>query len=222
MKYDILENDYRSFLHPHTEQPVRVYRVYYTEDFEWQNPFTDSIVYIKNGTIGGYIQSEINLSQTDNSIVLNTAVVFGNATITNTIVRDNATVFDNAAAEHCEIFGYSRIFGKTNAKYSIFRDHCNVGGILELEQCYISNSTQISGVCKLHSTEMYNGSVIRGQCTVRNSTLLDVSEISGVSTVINCKLSGRGILQNGKFVNQTVSERVILNSIIKDGDLFPH
>jgi NDP-sugar pyrophosphorylase family protein len=222
MKYEILKNDHKTFLHPYTENPVRVFRIIYVSDVTWTNPFTDTEHTISAGTIGGFIASEVNLSHTDTSVILNNAIVFGNATLKDTFVRDSASVFDDCSVIESEVFGTSRIFGKTKAKNCIFRDTCNVGGMLDLERCYITNSANISGVCRIHDTSMYVGSIIRGQCNVYDCQLTDVSEICGISTIRNCRLSGRVFLKNANVQNQSFNETIQLSVTQKEGDLFPH
>ena len=60
---------------------------------------------VKNGDIGGYIQSENNLSQLDDCWIYDNAIVCGNARVCDdAIVRDDARVFANA-----QIYGYAKV-----------------------------------------------------------------------------------------------------------------
>ena len=88
---------------------------------------------VKKGDIGGYIQSENNLSQLDdcwiyddakvydNAFVMGNAIVCGNARVRNNaqvcdnaIVRDNVQVWDNArVCDNAKIGGKARIEGYT-------------------------------------------------------------------------------------------------------------
>ena len=217
MKYEILKGDYKTFLHPHTGSPVRVFRIWYIKTFTWINPFTDQEIIIHADSPGGFIQSQVNLDHNDTSAILNNAIVFGNATLSNSILRDTSSVFDSSNVTDSEIFGAARIFGKTRANLCIFRDTCNVGGILELEKCYIANSANIAGACKVTNTEMFNGSIIRGQSTVNSCSLYDVSEISGVSNVKNMILRGNTLVKNSNVYKDEINLRVFT----VDGDLFP-
>lgn len=222
MKYEILRNDHRTFQHPHNNSIVKVHRIIYIKDFVWTSPITDRQVFIKSGDLGGFIQSQNNLSHDDTSVVQNNAFVFGSAVLKNTLIRDTAMMFDNAEIDQCEIFGNATIFGKLKAKDCIFRDKCNVGGLIDMQRCYVTNAAQISGIGKIFDTAMYGGSMITGQMNVYDCELTDVSEISGVSTVRNCRLSGRAVLKNAKFENQSFSETISLGITQQDGDLFPH
>ena len=60
---------------------------------------------VKKGDIGGYIQSENNLSQLGDCWIYDNAIVCGNARVCDdAIVRDDARVFANA-----QIYGYAKV-----------------------------------------------------------------------------------------------------------------
>ena len=89
---------------------------------------------VKNGDIGGYIQSENNLSQYgdcwiyDNAVVIGKAIVCDNARVhnnaqvcDNAIVRDNVQVWDNAQIygnaylhDNAKVSGNARIWGNAD------------------------------------------------------------------------------------------------------------
>ena len=76
---------------------------------------------VKKGDIGGYIQSENNLSQLDdcwiyddaivhdNAVVIGNALIFNNAIIYgNAIVSDHAQIYDNAVVrDHAQIYDHA-------------------------------------------------------------------------------------------------------------------
>ena len=63
-----------------------VYRIIAEKDFDD----------IKKGTLGGFVESEKNLSHNDNCWIHNNATVFDNATVCgNAIIYGNAIVCDN-------------------------------------------------------------------------------------------------------------------------------
>ena len=68
---------------------------------------------IKKGELGGWIESEINLSQDGNAWIGENAMVFGNAWVyENATVDNNATVFGHAWVEgHATISGNSTVGG---------------------------------------------------------------------------------------------------------------
>lgn len=86
-KYKLLKNDFI------TRDGVKLYRIQALKDFN----------YVKAGDIGGYVESESNLSQHGNCWVYNYA-----------IVRDNAYICDNARIyDDTRITDKARISGKS-------------------------------------------------------------------------------------------------------------
>ena len=67
---------------------------------------------IKEGELGGWIESEKNLSQYGDAWVGENAKVYGNATVRgNAIICGDATVFGNA-----EVFGNAKVFGNAEVR----------------------------------------------------------------------------------------------------------
>ena len=61
---------------------------------------------VKAGDLGGYIESEDNLSHDGNCWVYDDAKVYGNA-----VVGDNAMVYDNACVySNAKVFGKAKVF----------------------------------------------------------------------------------------------------------------
>lgn len=71
---------------------------------------------VKKGDLGGYVESEDNLSHEGNAWVKDDAWVFGNAFVAdNSLVYGNAEVYDNACiSENAKIGGHACIYN--NAK----------------------------------------------------------------------------------------------------------
>ena len=86
-KYELIENDYIEGL------DKKLYRIKALKSFNG----------IKKGDVGGYIQSEENLSQAENCWISRDAFVFGNA-----LVFGNARVYGNA-----HVYGDARVYGDT-------------------------------------------------------------------------------------------------------------
>ena len=90
---------------------------------------------VKNGDLGGFIESEVNLSHETNAWVYNNAMVFGNAWVYDYArVCDNAKAYDNANVcgnaniyGHALAKGYANVFGNamvgSNAKVSSMTDY---------------------------------------------------------------------------------------------------
>lgn len=73
---------------------------------------------VKAGELGGYIESENNLSQDGNSWIYDDAKVYDNAKIFgNAHVRNNAEVFGNAKVyDDAEVFGNAKVCANANIK----------------------------------------------------------------------------------------------------------
>jgi hypothetical protein len=87
-KYQILKNQYIQIKHPRTQRPTRLYRIYALRDIE------TIVGTVKAESIGGYIESEANLPQTDSSWVFNTAMVFDDAVLVDSVAQKDAKIFN--------------------------------------------------------------------------------------------------------------------------------
>ena len=75
----------------------KIYRIIAIKDFN----------NVKKGDIGGYVESEYNLSHEDICWIYGDAVVFGDAGVSDdALVYGNALVYDNAV-----VYGNARVFG---------------------------------------------------------------------------------------------------------------
>ena len=94
---------------------------------------------VKAGDLGGYIESEKNLSQYDNAWVYGDAQVLGNAQVfDNARVYGNACVFDKAEVygnalvyDNAQVLGNARVFGDAQIKsardYIVFKNWWSSG-----------------------------------------------------------------------------------------------
>ena len=95
------------------------YRIDYTQKIEVFSRTLYRIVALADfgnvttGDQGGYIESEKNLSQSDNAWVYGNAIVYGNARVCgNAIVCDNARVYDKAIVYgNAEVYGNAIVYG---------------------------------------------------------------------------------------------------------------
>ncbi|WP_455668239.1 hypothetical protein [Phocaeicola sp.] len=86
---------------------------------------------VNAGTLGGWIESEDNLSHNGNAWVSDNAKVFNSARVAeNAKVMDNATVYDNAKIlDNAHIYGNAGIYGGAGIYGSaVIRDNALVGG----------------------------------------------------------------------------------------------
>lgn len=110
---------------------------------------------VSNGEIGGYVESEKNLSQDDDSWISDNAKVY-----------DNAKVFDKAnVSGDAWIYGNSKIYEKARISGSVqIRDNAKIyGNAWVYGNAKISNDTEISGDSRItgHSTVSHDAKVER-------------------------------------------------------------
>lgn len=133
---------------------------------------------VKSGDIGGYVQSEKNLSQEgncwiyDEAEVLNNAIVCDNAVVKNkAIVADNAVVLDDSIVkESAYTFGNSHIIGK-----SIISDHCRIDDFSVIKDATIEGYAEIAG-----NTEITGNVIISDDTRITNSTIHTYEDISDI------------------------------------------
>lgn len=112
---------------------------------------------VKKGDLGGYVETEDNLSHEGNCWIYDSAKALGNANISGNAkvlnvarVFGNARIYDNAVISECaqvwgsaEVFGYARVFG--HAKVNMVADisgHSTIHGsaiISRYEHIYDKN-----------------------------------------------------------------------------------
>lgn len=132
---------------------------------------------VKAGELGGWIESEENLSQADNAWVYNNAKVFdkarvygdakilgnahifGNAKVFDSarvygdaIVHDNAIVYDNAIiSEYAEVFGNAKVYGFTR----IFGNAIVLGNAILFDHAKVYGKATINGDAKVYDAADY-------------------------------------------------------------------
>lgn len=215
MKYQLLKNDYKTFPHPTKNgKMVRVFRVFYLRDVICGD------YVIRGGQSGGFVESESCLSQEDNSIVANNAVIFENPIIENSVVKDDAKVWDSIFVKNSTISGHSRLWGMGTVVDSRISDAAfvhlqNAGSITETD---IANSVRVKGYVQISKSKLSNGAGVRDNAIVETCVLSDVSEVSGNSIVKNCRFSGRYVCKNENIENATLSREIELNVTQGPGD----
>lgn len=128
---------------------------------------------VKAGDLGGYIESEENLSQYDNAWVYGDAQVFDNARVYgNACVFDNAWVYGNALVyDNAQVLGNARVFG--NAKVY---DNAKVFGNAQVyNDTRVYDNAQVFGnayVCD--NARVYNDARVFG-----NAQVYDNAEVDG-------------------------------------------
>lgn len=171
-KYEIVKDDFKEV------DEVKVYRIRALKDF--QNKLLKNKK-IKKGDLGGYIESEKNLSQEGNCWVADDAIVCDNATIKdNSVILDNATVSgyaeiseNTAILEYAEICGNAKIRGKTLiGGHAKIYDYANLHGEL-----YIGDRVNIFGNANVHGLIVLSGAHFIGNNA-------DIKELGDVMTIL--------------------------------------
>ena len=131
---------------------------------------------VKIGDLGGYVESESNLSQEgdcwvdDNARVYDNAEVYGNAH-----VYDNADVYGNARVHgNAEVCGNARVYGNADVKEDVkvydnalVYDEADLFGLAE-----IYDNAQIYGRACIFGTVCENAKVY-GVCTISGNSYID-------------------------------------------------
>lgn len=144
----------------------------------------DSFGNIKKGDLGGWIESEKNLSQYGDAWVYYNAVVFDNAR-----VYDNATVCENAT-----VFENARVCG--NAK---------VGGNAEVSDNAIvcGNAEVCRNAVVFNNARVYDNATVDGNAKVyENSTVFENARVGGDATVRgNVRVGGDArVFRNADYI----------------------
>lgn len=118
---------------------------------------------VKAGSIGGYVESEDNLSQFDNCWVYNDAKVYENASVYNNAevcnqasVRGNARVYDEARVDsNATVDGCAVVHGRALVTNSAFvYEHAEV-----YESAYVAGNSRVFG-----SANVFGKAQVAGYC----------------------------------------------------------
>lgn len=155
---------------------------------------------VKAGDLGGYIESEKNLSHEDNCWVYDNAKVYGDSTIAdnakvkdtasvvNSDIKNNAEVFDNAFVKNAIVCDNAQIYGNSQVYYNrylicyafeyttIISDNAQIYGNATITNCYIKDNADISGYVNIeHSTICDNVYI----CGNNKKIIISKEKISG-------------------------------------------
>ena len=141
----------------------------------------------ENGTLGGWIESEENLSQEGNCIVKDDAAIFGNARVEgNAIISEEALVFGNAIVNSdAKVFGQAKVFGYANVT-----DEAEISG-----NARIRKNAWVTG-----KSRVYGSATITENAALKDCTIFGEASISGDLKLINCKISGDVELNGNEII----------------------
>lgn len=123
---------------------------------------------VKSGTLGGYVESEFNLSDFDGAWIGGNATVFEDAE-----VEDNALVYGNAKVHgNAKISCNSKVFGDAEIRgNATISDHAKVYRHATIRgKASISGHAQIYGHALItHNAEVYGQACVYGHAMILNS-----------------------------------------------------
>ena len=165
-------------------------------------------VAIKVGDIGGFVESENNLSQEDICWIFDDAKVYENAK-----VLDDAVIY-----KHAEIFGYAVI--RKNAQVD---DNAHICGAAEVfHNAKIYGNAVVTGKAQIYNNAQIHGfAVVCGKAKIRNyaqiydsACVSDEAEICGSSLVCNVAEIGKNKkIKNGKYIFKSLNVDETLSKI---------
>ncbi len=191
-KYELLKDDCINY------EGRTLYRIKALRDFGC----------IKKGKLGGYIQSENNLSHEGECWVYKHAKVFGNAR-----VYEDAEVFGNAQVfgdvrvyENAQIYGNAEIFNKAQ----VYGNAKVYGDAWVLNYAKVYNNAKVFGCTRIHDrAQVYGNAQIYD-----NAEILDDAKVCGNTKVFNNAL----IYRNAVIDNEHIIGRVSMSF----KDIFQH
>lgn len=217
--------DHQKFIEEERKRGALKYEILYSESIK----FGDHTLYriralknfddVKKGDIGGYIESENNLSHMNNCWVYDDAKVLEDAAVrdnakayNDTLVSENAVLCFNAQIhDNVKLYGESIVDG--NAKVygnvelfdeSVITEHAEVYGNVSLhETANIRGNAEVSGnVVIRDQAEVYDNAVIKdnvrlsGDCVICGNSEVydDVKIYDSVTVAGNSKIYGKAML----------------------------
>lgn len=137
---------------------------------------------VKEGELGGFVESYSNLSQYDNCWIYNDAVAMDNSVVThNARIRDNAIICDKASI---------------NDNSSVIEQAIISGCVNILDRSLIAGSSKIFGNCMIVNDSYITGNVECCGYVSGHSILKDNVKIAHGANVINAELGGNAVIRS--------------------------
>lgn len=138
----------------------------------------------QKGELGGFVQSEENLSQHGFSWVADTAKVYDNAYVSGgSIVRGNAEVFGNAVVlGKSDISGYCTVSGDCVIDSSQISEHARVFGRAYADKSILGGMISVFGNSIITSTDLHEYKLAVEVCgCAAIESRRDIIEMAGIS-----------------------------------------
>ncbi len=152
------------------------------------------------GDVGGWIESEDNLSQEGEAWVSGNGTVYGNARIYDAaVVKDNASVYDCAKVyDTAEINDSAQVSGKAEVSGSAIVG----GGAHVLENSFVCDISWVCGKAIvtgnaeiMGESHILESAIVGGGALLRDSTATDHTVITGRVNVIEALVYGNAVLR---------------------------
>ena len=199
---------------------------------------------VKAGDIGGYVQSEKNLSQEgncwiyDNASVINNSIVLENAKIKNkAYIADNARVYGNAVVSddpyiigRANVFENAKISGSTYIDddalihgNSIIREYAEIGG-----KSNIYGNSIIEGFARIYNSDIEgyeyfdknNNKHYPGKVHIFEHTFVFDSYVQGYDIEITRDIQNAEISHNAKISSFVDGAKIGYNGFIVDYHMY--
>lgn len=149
---------------------------------------------VKAGDLGGYIESERNLSQEgdcwvyDKAKVTDEAKIYGNAKIKGyVVISDNAEVFDNAKVyDYAEVSGNAKVYGNAQVEDSakIYNKVEVFDNALIDKETTLYNKAKVYGNAKVtENAELHDEVQVYDNAKIDNARLYDKAQVYGKAKV---------------------------------------
>lgn len=205
-KYELLKDDFKM-----TKDGTKLYRVCAVIDL----PFTDE-------QLGGYIESEDNLSQDGNAWVRPGAYVMGNAKIIDgacvqgddkdiALIKDNAIISGKAFVTSGMVKGNAIITDDASVIGAKVSENAVISGCAKIhgKGVYISGNAKVTDVARITAvsniSKVYDDAVVCGKAIVHESTVCGNAVVQDEALVNCCAIiKGRAVVGGNAIVSAAI------------------
>lgn len=156
---------------------------------------------VHDGDIGGYVESEKNLSHEGDCWIYNRACVYGDAMVAGSAkVADTAEVYDHAfVTERAIVCGASQVHGDASVRgIALIKDFAHISG----HACVTRGTVEVSAGVFGSATVDTNGHIFGSAKVSGKSLVMDGASVGGNAVVTgNATIMGRAIIGYNAFID---------------------
>lgn len=188
---------------------------------------------VKAGDLGGYIESERNLSQKgdcwvyDKAKVTDEAKIYGNAKIKGyVVISDNAEVFDNAKVyDEAQVFGKAEVYGKAEVfgkaqvfgNTGIYNEAKVYDNALVFGKTEVYDNAQIYGYAQVYgNAKVYEQAQVYGESEVYDNAIIYNKAQVGDNAKVFGKAQVYGNAKVFEYTEISDDTKIIDNTIIEN------